>query len=140
MISGEHSSARSNCSRESTSISMVVPGGVDFRAAAIAVANGSGPASAGGFFDPGEVIVLDQNRVVEAESVIAPPPHRTAYFSRKRQPGVVLRVSKIAARVPSTAATYRAVKVAIPLNRCKKVECRPFHGKQRLHRAGQVAD
>ena len=49
-----------------------------------------------------------------------PPPHRTAYFSSARQPGVVLRVSRIAAFVPSTSATNRAVRVAIPLSRWRK--------------------
>ncbi len=34
-----------------------------------------------------------------------PPPHRTAYFSKVRQPGVVFRVSKTRALVPATAST-----------------------------------
>src|ERR1700722_9463724 len=49
-----------------------------------------------------------------------PPPTRTAYFSRARRPGVVLRVSRIAAPVPSTARTKRRVSVATPLSRCKR--------------------
>src|SRR6266542_4067068 len=34
-----------------------------------------------------------------------PPPQRTAYFSRLRRPGVVLRVSRISTPVPETAST-----------------------------------
>src|SRR5215218_5852519 len=48
---------------------------------------------------------------------LAPPPQRTAYFSRKRRPGVVLRVSRITAPVPATASTLFAVRVATP-ERC----------------------
>src|SRR5437773_7783134 len=43
-----------------------------------------------------------------------PPPTSTAYFSRKRSSGVVLRVSRMRARVPSTASTKRRVRVATP--------------------------
>ena len=49
-----------------------------------------------------------------------PPPHVTAYFSNRRQPGVVLRVSRICARVPLTASTNWAVKVAMPQRRWRK--------------------
>ena len=45
---------------------------------------------------------------------LRPPPARTAAFSRPRRPGVVLRVSRIAAPVPATASTKRAVRVATP--------------------------
>src|ERR1700693_721336 len=45
---------------------------------------------------------------------------RTAYFSRARRPGVVFRVSRISASVPSIARTKRRVSVATPLNRCKR--------------------
>ena len=48
---------------------------------------------------------------------LRPPPQRTAYFSRSRQPGVVLRVSKIATGRPRTASTNRAVSVAMPESR-----------------------
>ena len=44
----------------------------------------------------------------------APPPQRTAYFSRARRPGVVLRVQTIAAWVPATACTSARVAVATP--------------------------
>src|SRR5580700_4102860 len=49
-----------------------------------------------------------------------PPPTRTAYFSRARSPGVVFRVSRISALVPSTARTNRRVSVATPLSCCKR--------------------
>ena len=45
---------------------------------------------------------------------LTPPPHRTAYFSSARSPGVVLRVSRITAPVPATASTQRRVSVAMP--------------------------
>lgn len=51
----------------------------------------------------GDVIVLDHHRVVEADAVI--PPARTAYFSKARSPGVVLRVSEIETPVPATSST-----------------------------------
>src|SRR5690606_1452499 len=53
---------------------------------------------------------------------LCPPPIRTAYFSRKRWPGVVLRVSTI--RTPGksrTASTNRRVAVAMPLIRCSRL-------------------
>ncbi len=43
-----------------------------------------------------------------------PPPHRTAYFSSWRRPGVVLRVSRTAHPVPDKASTQALVAVAIP--------------------------
>src|SRR6266540_3700463 len=43
-----------------------------------------------------------------------PPPARTAYLASWRSPGSVLRVSRITAPVPSTAATNAAVSVATP--------------------------
>ena len=36
---------------------------------------------------------------------LLPPPQRTAYFCARRRPGIVLRVSRIFARVPRTAST-----------------------------------
>ena len=52
-----------------------------------------------------------------------PPPLFTAYFSNRRHPGVVLRVSRILARLgmPLTAAANRAVAVATPESRCTKL-------------------
>lgn len=65
----------------------------------------------------GKVIVFNQNLVVETEPVVFPPPHSTAYFSKARQPGVVLRVSRIWALVPRMASTNLAVRVATPERR-----------------------
>ena len=45
---------------------------------------------------------------------LRPPPAATAAFSSDRSPGVVLRVSRIVARLPLTASTKRAVSVATP--------------------------
>ena len=45
---------------------------------------------------------------------LRPPPQRTAYFCRARQPGSVLRVSRTRAPVPSSASTQAAVAVATP--------------------------
>src|SRR5262245_13382359 len=49
-----------------------------------------------------------------------PPPQSTAYFSRMRSPGVVLRVSRITPPVPSIALTYSRVSVATPESRMRK--------------------
>ena len=51
---------------------------------------------------------------------LTPPPARTAAFSSSRRPGVVLRVSRIRAPVPSTARAKSAVCVATPLRRCSR--------------------
>ena len=42
-----------------------------------------------------EMVVLDQDAVGQGARWLAPPPARTAAFSRARSPGVVLRVSRI---------------------------------------------
>ena len=47
-----------------------------------------------------------------------PPPIFTACFSSIRSPGVVLRVSRTCAPVPSISFTYLSVMVAMPLMRC----------------------
>ena len=52
---------------------------------------------------------------------LRPPPQRTAYFSSARSPGVVLRVSRISAPVPSIASTKRRVSVAIPDRRPRRL-------------------
>ena len=49
--------------------------------------------------------------------LLVPPPQRTAYFSRARSPGVVLRVSRTMAPVPSRASAQRRVCVATPESR-----------------------
>src|SRR5215831_15399190 len=45
---------------------------------------------------------------------LKPPPQRTAYFSRARRPGVVLRVQQMRVRVPATRRTNSCVAVATP--------------------------
>src|SRR6266850_6727052 len=50
-----------------------------------------------------------------------PPPTATAYFSRARSPGVVLRVSVMAAPREAAALTKASVIVAMPLNRPRKL-------------------
>ena len=57
---------------------------------------------------------------------LTPPPMRTAYFSRARRPGVVLRVSDDAGPVPATAATASRVAVAMPDRRLSEVEGGPL--------------
>jgi hypothetical protein len=46
--------------------------------------------------------------------LFVPPPARTAYFSRIRRPGVVLRVSSTRAFVPASASAQARVCVATP--------------------------
>ena len=48
---------------------------------------------------------------------MAPPPSRTASFSRTRRPGVVLRVQTILALWPAIASTSERVAVATPDSR-----------------------
>ena len=50
-----------------------------------------------------------------------PPPQRTAYFCARRRPGMVLRVSSTRTAVPATAATWRAVVVAVAESSCRKL-------------------
>ena len=64
---------------------------------------------------------------------LVPPPQRTAHFSAARRPGVVLRVSRMTARVPATASTYRRVSVAMPDEPAQQVERQPLPGE---HGAG----
>ena len=63
-----------------------------------------------------------------------PPPHRTAYFSSSRQPGVVLRVSRIFAGEPAAASTNFRVSVATPLSRWRKF--RAVRSAARIDRSG----
>src|SRR2546422_10683865 len=51
---------------------------------------------------------------------LTPPPTSTAYFSRKRRPGVVRRVSRMRVLVPLTAFANFAVWEAIPDRSCRK--------------------
>ena len=58
-----------------------------------------------------------------------PPPTLTAYFSSTRRPGVVFRVSVMAAWVPATIRTALLVRVAMPERRCRKFSANPFAGE-----------
>ena len=51
---------------------------------------------------------------------LTPPPQRTANFSRERRPGVVLRVSRTWALVPSRASAHARVAVAMPDRRHRR--------------------
>ena len=68
---------------------------------------------------------------------LTPPPHRTAYFSSARRPGVVLRVSRIAAPVPSTASTQRRVKRGNARQVSQQIQRGALGGEQRSGRSGR---
>ena len=65
--------------------------------------------------------------------LLVPLPVRTAYFCASRSPGMVLRVSRIFARVPSTARTNIRVRVATPESSCRKL--RPVRSAVSIARA-----
>ena len=65
-----------------------------------------------------------------------PPPRRTAYFSRTRQPGVVFRVSTKTALEPATRAAMARVKVAMPERRWRKL--RATRSPVRIEATGPV--
>ena len=67
-----------------------------------------------------------------------PPPRRTAYFSRARQPGVVFRVSTRAAVEPATWATMAAGEGGDAREALEKIEGHPLAGEDRGHRAGEA--
>ncbi len=67
----------------------------------------------------GDVVVLDQHGVIEAEAVVGAAADPHGVLLQRAQPGVVLRVQQIRVRVPATARTTRAVAEAMPL-RCDR--------------------
>ena len=67
---------------------------------------------------------------------LTPPPQRTAYFSSARRPGVVLRVSRTAAPVPSTASTQRRVSGGDAGQVAEQVQRGALAGEQVAGRAG----
>ena len=69
---------------------------------------------------PAKSIWLSLSSIISYKPILwlQPPPISTASFSSIRSPGVVLRVSSIRVRVPSSSFTYSRVRVAIPLIRC----------------------
>jgi len=70
---------------------------------------------------------------------LAPPPSRTASFSRMRSPGVVLRVQTILALCPSIASTRERVAVATP-DRTDQVQGGALGGQHRPCPAGNARD
>ncbi len=97
--SARAASACSSSSSEVTSISIRSVCGACSRAAAIARAIRSGPPIAARWLSLINIPSLSPNRWLR------PPPWRTAAFSSRRRPGLVLRVSTIRAFVPWTAST-----------------------------------
>ena len=75
------------------------------------------------------MVVLDQGGVAETHPVVDPAATRTAYFCSARRPGSVLRVSRILAWVPSTAATQRGLR-GDAAEVGHQVEHRPFGRQQ----------
>ena len=65
---------------------------------------------------------------------LVPPPQRTAYFSKARRPGVVLRVSQMRALVCLTLSTKAAVAVAMPERWQRKLSA--TRSAERMARAG----
>ncbi len=70
---------------------------------------------------------------------LAPPPQRTAYFSSARRPGVVLRVSRMVAPVPSTAADVARGQRRDPAEAAEQVERRALAGEHGARRALELA-
>src|SRR5438552_10104331 len=58
------------------------------------------------------------------------PPAAAAIFSRRRNPGVVFRVSSTLQFVPATCSTYFAASVATPPSRCKKFSATRSHASR----------
>ena len=67
-------------------------------------------------------------------------PTSTARFSSSRSSGVVLRVSRICARVPATASTKRRVMVATPDMRCRKLRATRSAGQEAARAARDGRD
>ena len=71
---------------------------------------------------------------------LAPPPSRTASFSRMRRPGVVLRVQTILALWPSIASASERVAVATPGQPGEQVERGALGRQHRPRPAGDAGD
>ena len=73
--------------------------------------------------DPAMATWLSLMRTPEPRSKrwLLAPPMRTAYFSSRRKPGVVLRVSVMRRLVPWAAAVKARARVATPESRCRKL-------------------
>ena len=69
---------------------------------------------------------------------LRPPPHRTAYFSSWRSPGVVLRVSRTVQPVPDRASAQAPGGGGDPGQVGEEVEQGPFGPEQLAHRGGDA--
>ena len=68
------------------------------------------------------MVILDQDHIEEAEAMIgAAAGHDRCLFQIARNPGVVLRVSRILRADLPAASTNCRVSVAIPHSRCRKL-------------------
>ena len=140
MMSGAQPSARSSCSSESTSISIVVPRGVLARAAAIAAAIGSGRAGPAAACEPGQVIVLDQDGIVQTEAVVEPTtaPDRVLFQGTPAGSGLARVVDRRAGAGDRRDEPRRQGRD--PAQPLEKVERGPLHRQQRTHRPGEPRD
>ena len=139
MMSGPHRRAQSSCSSESTSTSTTVDSG----------AHAPGPPRSPrrsrrarlASVQPGEVVVLDQDRVVKAHADGSGRRRTGPRISRgpaSRAWSCGCRRSRPAS--PATASTNRAVSVATPLSRWRKFSARPLQRQDRPHGAGDLRD
>ena len=65
------------------------------------------------------MVVLDEDAVSQVHPVVVAAADAHGVLVQGTQAGAVLRVSMMRASVPSTALTYSAVWVAMPLIRCR---------------------
>ena len=89
----------------------------------------------------GDMVVLDQHRVIKPEAMIDPAAGPAPRISRRRAgPGVVLRVQAMRALVPSTAATIGRGQRGDAAQAAEKIERGPLAGEQRARLAGDLGD
>ncbi|GIW74871.1 MAG: hypothetical protein KatS3mg103_1393 [Phycisphaerales bacterium] len=132
---GSMASIASSCSSVSTSTSTNATAGSRRRATAATCATRSA-ARAG--LSPARWLSLISTASYSPMRWFVPPPHRTAYFSSCRRPGVVLRVSTTRAggiahrrHVPRRLGGHAAQP-------SEQVQERPLDGQQLAHRAEQT--
>ena len=77
------------------------------------------------------VVLLDQHRVVAARAVVGAAAARDRGLLESRSPGVVLRVSRILAPVPSTACTHVRGQRGNPGQLAEEVQRRALRGQDR---------
>ena len=86
-----------------------------------------------------DVVLLDEDRVVEPGAVVGRRRRRaTAAFSSVRSPGVVLRVSRIRAPVPSTACDRARRRGGHAGQALEEVQRRALSGQQRRARRPSI--